>query len=553
MLNGVRVLFAFRLPAVEIVKEVKHAARIICLCTILFLLVGFSMNSNASEDNRKLRRSSKYSRRAFFGAAGGAIAGGGVIASCSHVEDPKVRAHTSTAPGPPQKQSEDGVVYHKDVHTTGNLMKGFPPERQNRVHLGNWAASKDHFRWLHLNGDVIFHSVPVDKGNGPTWVLPRKMIDPKIIDSKEVPWGMPNGPKETITVAEWLRRSETDAFLLIHDGHIVAETYFGTMTPQTRHVLWSTSKSVLATVLAPSIHKGELNADAKLSDYVPEFADSGFAGATVRQALDMQTGIRFMAFPPEHVWKTMKPEERAEWEPISGPGMRRAKHEFARWHRIAQQYRRLPEEPSDVGNYDFLLTLKKDHNHGEYFYYAEPNVLALQLVLEHKTGVPYLQHLGTLMKDLGLENTPMMAIDGIGTPNGNTGLRMTARDLGRWGLYVCNRGSRTKDGKNVAAGIGAMMDDIGNNPCDEKWTKKTQDYGYLPFGSGYRSFFWNHPGKNGTPIPWSSGFAENDVIIDAERNNVLVKLSTCTTYPDNYKNYTAKMAFVEDVFPTLTR
>jgi hypothetical protein len=67
-------------------------------------------------------------------------------------------------------------------------------------------------------------------------------------------------------VSKWLVQSETDAFLVLHDGHIVAEQYFGEMTPDTRHILWCGGKSILTSVLARYFAAGTLNAEVKATE-----------------------------------------------------------------------------------------------------------------------------------------------------------------------------------------------------------------------------------------------------------------------------------------------
>ena len=100
-------------------------------------------------------------------------------------------------------------------------------------------------------------------------MLPRRMLDPDELGQSKVRWGESLGTNTTVSVDEWLIRSETDAFLVLHDGQVVAEQYFGNMTPRTRHSIWCGSKSFLSTILAAYLARGELNKGAKVTDYVP--------------------------------------------------------------------------------------------------------------------------------------------------------------------------------------------------------------------------------------------------------------------------------------------
>ena len=143
--------------------------------------------------------------------------------------------------------------------------------------MENFWDTTDTLRWTQLNGSVVFKSVPVEKGDGPVWVLPRRMLDPEKMDRAQVLWGKSPQDAKRISVADWLRRSETDALVVLHDGHIVAEQYFGEMTPFTPHRLWSASKSVLASILAPLLFERGVDERALTTKYVPELARSGLA------------------------------------------------------------------------------------------------------------------------------------------------------------------------------------------------------------------------------------------------------------------------------------
>ncbi len=51
------------------------------------------------------------------------------------------------------------------------------------------------------------------------------------------------------------------------------------------------SKSFVATLAATLIAEGTLNAAGTVADYVPELGSSGVGDATIRQLLDVTTGL----------------------------------------------------------------------------------------------------------------------------------------------------------------------------------------------------------------------------------------------------------------------
>ena len=141
-------------------------------------------------------------------------------------------------------------MYHREMHTS-DVMKGSPPPLDKRVTLENWTYTTDKWRWTHLNAHRVFRTAKIDRGIGPTWVLPRKMVDPDELHRAKVLWGATKEKARKISVGEWLQRNEIDSLVALVDGHIAAEIYTGEMTPQTPHNMWCGAKSVITTVMAP--------------------------------------------------------------------------------------------------------------------------------------------------------------------------------------------------------------------------------------------------------------------------------------------------------------
>lgn len=497
---------------------------------------------------------SSLSRRTFLTMSGGAFAAGVAstipVPSCADDRDPSSGTPAAVAAGP--QQSEEGVVYHRDIHKS-DLMKGFPPPKHKRVTIENWTDTTDTVRWAQLNASAIFKCVGIETGNVPVRSLPRRMLAPQLLDRTRVLWGKTKEEAKSIPVAEWLRRSETDALVVLHDGHIVVEQYLGEMTPRTRHPLWSAGKSVLASVVARFLSNGVLDLHAPVTKYVPELSATGFQGATIRQLLDMHTGIRFRSFPSLRELRTSDETALKEWA-WGSPEFRKARNECARYMRIAGAFPMLADEACE-GLYDFLLTIKQDHDHGEYFYYADPNPMALQWALERATNTSYVEHVGRLLRDLGTEHGALLMLDSAGTGWNSGGLCLSARDFARWGQMLC-QGGRISRGL-VVPGIAALVDDIRRNPGPERWTERTNALAFSPPNTGYRGLTWTTPRKPGrVPVPFAHGAYHQKCYVDPDRRIVLVKFSSLTVDLQNREPYwiddIAAQSFL-DVLPELVR
>ncbi|EMQ99303.1 6-aminohexanoate-dimer hydrolase [Paeniglutamicibacter gangotriensis Lz1y] len=74
---------------------------------------------------------------------------------------------------------------------------------------------------------------------------------------------------------------------------MVSEAYFGDMAPHSAHLVMSVSKSLVGAVAGSLCDSGLLDPTAPLTDYLPALTGTGYAGATVRNLLDMRSGIGF--------------------------------------------------------------------------------------------------------------------------------------------------------------------------------------------------------------------------------------------------------------------
>ncbi|ULT23143.1 serine hydrolase [Sphingobacterium sp. E70] len=133
-------------------------------------------------------------------------------------------------------------------------------------------------------------------------------------------------------------KNYTDGILILHKGRIIYEKYFGALTQNGRHAAMSVSKTLTGTLAAQLIAEGVLDENKYCRDYIPELAHSAFGDATIRQVLDMTTGLEFSedyADPKAEIW-----------------AFSRAGDPF--------HFQRSPDEPANY--FDYLKTVKKKVN-----------------------------------------------------------------------------------------------------------------------------------------------------------------------------------------------
>jgi hypothetical protein len=89
---------------------------------------------------------------------------------------------------------------------------------------------------------------------------------------------------------DFLDRTHTDAILVLHRGSIVFEEYRNGMAAETRHMLFSVTKSILGLIAELLAAQGAIDLALPAHAYVPELRGTMFEAAALRDLLDMRDG-----------------------------------------------------------------------------------------------------------------------------------------------------------------------------------------------------------------------------------------------------------------------
>lgn len=257
------------------------------------------------------------------------------------------------------------------------------------ANLSNWRTPP-YNRWSFSHVDQLIRTATIPHGK---------------------PAALPKGETLDITALD-LTATSTDGFIVLHKGKIVAETY-PNMTAETRHILFSVSKSVTGTLAGILVAEGRLDPDAPAVRYLPELKHSAYRDATIRHILDMTVDLDF----EENYLDT--------------------KSDFARY-RISTGWNPPNAELGQEGLHAFLTTVKpKNGQHGEMFYYASPTSDLLGWLLERVSGQPFATLLSEkIWQPMGAEADAYITIDAKGGARTAGGICTTLRDLARFAELV---------------------------------------------------------------------------------------------------------------------
>ncbi|HEY5762899.1 MAG TPA: serine hydrolase domain-containing protein, partial [Rhodocyclaceae bacterium] len=180
-------------------------------------------------------------------------------------------------------------------------MVGSPPPAEKTLRFDDGSYFRfPAMRWSVANFRQLMPTVNVSRGLGESSALEQR-LRPEIDAIRFVPLG----GGEPMTWAQSLLANYTDGIIVLHRGSVVFERYFGVLKPEGQHGAMSVTKTFVGTLAALLASEGAFDPTRTVAHYVPELSASAFGNATVRQLMDMTTGIRFSenyADPKAEVW-----------------------------------------------------------------------------------------------------------------------------------------------------------------------------------------------------------------------------------------------------------
>ena len=145
-----------------------------------------------------------------------------------------------------------------------------------------WAVQRlfdpDVIVWNFTHMGELFHSVPLPVGPGGA-------LQP-MLDAEPVP--LPEGSEQVIA-----ERGIT-GLMVLSEGMLTHESYHLGTGPDDLRISWSVAKSFVSALLGILLDAGEIESlDDPVTRYAPELAGSAYDGATIRDVLQMQSGVAF--------------------------------------------------------------------------------------------------------------------------------------------------------------------------------------------------------------------------------------------------------------------
>jgi len=381
--------------------------------------------------------------------------------------DPRVMGWMQGFPPP-----EDKIITQPD-----SVYFSFPRLRWSVCHLREFLPTEEISRGLGA-------PVPLDYLPPAEFADMRQQIDALTFT--------PMNGDTPMTWEESLYANYTDGMLILHEGRVVYERYFGCLEDDGKHAIMSMTKSVTGLLAEIMVAEGTLDDSLLVRDVIPEIGDSAFASATVRQVMDMTTGVQYSenySDPNADIWLYS-----AAASPLPKP----------------EGY----EGPN--GYWEYLQQVQPEGNHGDAFHYKTINSDMLGWIISRVSGHSVTELASErLWRRMGAEQDAYQTVDGKGVPFAGGGITAGLRDLGRLGQLMLDGGEINGERLFPAEVVEAIR--AGGDPA------KFAGFATIPNGS-YTSQWWVFHNDHGAFA--ARGVHGQTIYVDPTAGMVLVRLAS---------------------------
>ena len=363
-----------------------------------------------------------------------------------------------------------GLIYRQEIYQLSKVLTFFEPD-----------VISDNFRSI----VDIFPTKKVEKSNVPS-LLPSP-------SEQQLPGSFRLGDS-IVNTRDFFDHTLTDGFLVYQDDSIRHEYYGNGFSEDDVHISWSMSKSVVSALIGIALDEGAISSIQQLAtDYLPELAGTGYDGVTIKNLLQMSSGVRFN-------------EDYGDFN----SDINRMGRYFALGMPMA----------------DFAATLENENPPGTVNHYVSIDTQVLGMILIKATGQGITEYMKTKLWDpIGATSDAYWIADNTGTEFALGGLNITLRDYARLGILFLDSG-RWK-GKQVVPEEWVLN---STRPLDPHVQPRVSGGNKLD-GYGYQ--WWIPYGANDEFN--AQGIYDQFIYVDPDKDAVIVKLSSNHQFRTDYK------------------
>lgn len=371
-----------------------------------------------------------------------------------------------------------GVVFRQEIYQLSKVVTFFEAD-----------VISDNFRQV----PQIFPTAKVTK-SGSAQSLPNSSMKTDL--PEQFQW-----KDSTVQTHAFLEHTLTDG-LLIYQGDSIRLAYFGNgYEPTDVHISWSMSKSVISALIGIALEEGHIRSiDEMATDYLPELSGTGYENVTIKNLLQMSSGVRFN-------------EDYGDFD----SDINRMGRYFALGMPMAE----------------FAASLVNENPPGTINHYVSLDTQVLGMILVKATDRSVTEYMKEkLWEPIEATSDAYWIVDNTGMEFALGGLNVTLEDYARLGILFLDSG-RWK-GKQIVPEAWVLQ---STRPLDPHVQPRLSGNEEI---DGYGFQWW---------IPYGSadefnaqGIYDQFIYIDPDRDAVIVKLSSNYHFKNDYDRIYKKLS-----------
>ncbi len=233
--------------------------------------------------------------------------------------------------------------------------------------------------------------------------------EPLVLPEGEASPLEPN-PMDMPDLSQWVKDRTVTGLVVLKDGQLVHESYYQGTADTDRRISWSVAKSFLSALMGIVLAEGDIaSIGDQVTKYAPSLKGSAYEGATIRNVLNMASGVHF-------------------------------DEDYLDFNSDINKMGRVLALGGSMDEFAAGIT-ERDRAPGEAWQYVSIDTHVLGMVIRGATGRSIKELMvEKLLTPLGLEADPYYLTDGNGVAFVLGGLNMRTRDYARLGQLFLQYG-----------------------------------------------------------------------------------------------------------------
>jgi len=309
-----------------------------------------------------------------------------------------------------------------------------------------------------------------------------------------------------VVTEDFIKDSQTTGLLVLQHGKIIYENYWLGHAQDKQHISFSMAKSFVSALMGIAIEEGFItDIQQAVTDYVPELIGSGYEGVSIKNVLQMSSGVRF-------------------------------NEDYGDFNSDINRFSRATAFGTSLD--DFSASLEREKEPGTYHHYVSIDTQVLGMVLTRATGKSLTNYLSEkIWQPLGMEYKAYWLADDYDMELALGGLNVTLRDYAKLGWLYLNLG-QWKNAQGQTQQIVPKQWVVDSTTADAPHLVAGKNNPASTSSSGY-GYQWWLP-LNADDEFAAQGIYNQYIYIDPDQKLVIVKNSANYRFTDKSLHWSAK-------------